>query len=551
MATTHPQSLPFSQIISQIESGILKIPQFQRDFVWTRSKSARLLDSILKGYPIGTFILWNTAERLRVVRDIGGVDFPDTPDGQYANLVLDGQQRLTSLYAAVKGVSIQRNGHAEDYGEICVDLSADPNSDEPVVLPSPSMEADGSQFIRVKDLVAAKFSLIRTYPEELHDLLQQYRDRIAGYSFSIVMVQDAPIEVATEIFTRLNVEGQRLSTFEIMVAKTFDPSRDFDLAEEYAVLVKRLSEVDYSTVPGAVVLQTVGALQARAIKSKDILALDRAGFIDTWPRAVDGIERAIDYFRGYFRIPVSKLLPYPHLIVPFAYFFAKHNDPPLDYKKDLLQDFFWRVALTSWYSRSVESRIESDLARMDTILDGRQPDYEVGVDASPEAIAEYGWFRTGRAWVKGILCLLAYHQPQSFANGSLVRISNDWLKQVNSKNYHHFFPRSWFKNTEWSDDWRANHVANITIVDDFLNKRSIGSKAPSVYLRTYASVNPELSEVLATHLIDLNEDGVLTDSWPTFFERRCARISDELRKRLIPRTLDEHGVAPAQEEDDE
>ncbi len=553
MAQTQPQSLPFPQVMANIEAGILKIPQFQRDFVWSKAASARLLDSIVKGYPIGTFILWNTAERLRVVRNLGGIELPDTPDGQFTNQVLDGQQRLTSLFAAVRGVQIDRGGSTEDFSEIGVDLEADPDTDQPVVLPGRPEGAPATSFIKINDLVEGRLSLLRDYPEEKHDLLQRYRDRITGYNFSVVSVQGAPIEVATEIFTRLNVEGKRLSTFEIMVAKTFDPAADFDLAEKYATLLETLAAVDYGTLPSAVVLQTVGALQNRAIKAKDILALDRQGFIATWPKAVDAIERAVDYFGSYFRVPVSKLLPYPHLLVPFAYFFSKHPDPPLDRKKELLQDFFWRVTLTSWYSRSVEGRVEADLKRIDAILEGKQPEYEVGVNASPSAIEEFGGFRAGRAWVKGILCLLAYEQPRSFATGALVRIDNDWLKQANSKNYHHFFPRGWAKKTEWRDDWRINHVANITIVDDFLNKRSIRAKAPSEYMAEYRDGNADLETAMRTHFIDIHQDGIFTDDWPTFFANRCQRISEALRQRLIPTSKDEHGVAPeeAEEEDEQ
>lgn len=86
--------------MSSIRFGTLKIPQFQRDFVWPREKSAKLIDSIPKGFPIGTFILWKTKEQLRFVKEIGGQPLPPTPQGDYSEQVLDGQQRLTSLYAA-------------------------------------------------------------------------------------------------------------------------------------------------------------------------------------------------------------------------------------------------------------------------------------------------------------------------------------------------------------------------------------------------------------------------------------------------------------------
>ncbi|GGM40454.1 hypothetical protein GCM10011351_28280 [Paraliobacillus quinghaiensis] len=66
-----PQSITFSTLIHDIDKGIIKIPQFQRDFVWSKEQSAKLLDSIIKGYPIGTFIVWETDERLRSIRNIG------------------------------------------------------------------------------------------------------------------------------------------------------------------------------------------------------------------------------------------------------------------------------------------------------------------------------------------------------------------------------------------------------------------------------------------------------------------------------------------------
>lgn len=71
-----PHSINFKTLVSDIEQGRIKIPQFQREFVWSKESSAKLIDSILKGYPIGTFILWKTQERLRSVRNIGGLEIP-------------------------------------------------------------------------------------------------------------------------------------------------------------------------------------------------------------------------------------------------------------------------------------------------------------------------------------------------------------------------------------------------------------------------------------------------------------------------------------------
>ena len=114
MKLPQPVPKPFSHLMTDIESGQIKIPRFQRDFVWSLIQSAKLLDSIVKGYPIGTFIFWRTRERLRSVRDIGNLTLPEPASGESVLFVLDGQQRLTSLFAALKGLPVSReNGHTD------------------------------------------------------------------------------------------------------------------------------------------------------------------------------------------------------------------------------------------------------------------------------------------------------------------------------------------------------------------------------------------------------------------------------------------------------
>src|SRR5690606_38165159 len=108
MKLPEPQTRTFPSLVAEIDKGQVKIPQFQRDFVWSMEKSAAVIDSIIKGYPIGTFIFWRTTERLRSVRNIGNQSLPDLDRTESLDYVLDGQQRLTSLYACLKGAKIKR-----------------------------------------------------------------------------------------------------------------------------------------------------------------------------------------------------------------------------------------------------------------------------------------------------------------------------------------------------------------------------------------------------------------------------------------------------------
>ena len=535
MILPEPQTRTFNTILGDIEKGQIKIPQFQRQFVWELRKCAGLMDSIVKGYPIGTLIFWKTKDRLRSIRNIGDCALPEPQEGDFVEFVLDGQQRLTALFASLKGLSIQRDtAKVDDFAEVYIDLQA--KDDEQIVITDVSGK-DSSSVIKITELLYGGITTLARYPQEYHEKLDTYKSRISSYNYSTIQIREAPIDIATEIFTRINVGGRPLTLFEIMVAKTFEPKRDFDLSEKFKELIDRLRPLDYETISDATVLQTISLLIDDECKRQTILRLDKDDFINTWSKAMDAIERTVEYFRGFYRIPVSQLLPYNALIVPFAYFFCRHPDRPDGDKQRYLEDFFWRCSLSGRYSSGVEGKLAQDVKRIDRILNDQLPKYDWGIDTSPEFIIKNGWFSAGRSYIKAILCIYAYHQPKTFNDNSIVNISNYWLKQANSKNYHHFFPRAYLKSVGKEDT--ANHVLNITIVDDFLNKREIRAQAPSVYMKKFERINPQLSETMKTHLIlDLDGFGVWTDDYERFIRKRAEAVSAELQSRIVPLDVD-------------
>lgn len=545
MTLPEPQSITFSSLFAEIEHGTIKIPQFQRDFVWSKTDSAKLLDSIVKGYPIGTFILWKTNERLRSIRNLGGLSLPETPKGDAVKYVLDGQQRLTSLFVTLKGLSIKREDRTDDFSRVWVDLSV--NEDEEIIL-TDIEGRDPKEIIQLKDLLLGDFAYLASFQAEFQNRIRTYKNRVESYQFSAILMKDSTIDVATEVFERLNVGGRRLSVFEIMVAKTYDTESNFDLAEKYKTLITDLQGVDYGTISSTTILQAVSVLLRKDCRKKEILNLPKQEIITIWPKAVEAIKNTIDYFRNYYRIPVSRLLPYPALIIPFAYFFYKHPDKPTGDRQKFLHDFFWRVSLGGRYSQSVENRVAQDIEKIDRILKEKLPEYDWAVDVSPTFIERNGYFSTGRSFVKAILCVFAHKEPKSFIDNSIVRLDNAYLKQANSKNYHHFFPKAWLEKQ--GEDWRRiNHVANITLVDDFLNKRVIRAQSPKAYMKDFIKENSDIDKCLATHLIRLNDIyGVMTNDYAKFFDARCHAISRELNKQIIPQAIDQLEVPKAAEE---
>lgn len=534
MQLPEPKNLPYKALLADIEKGLIKIPQFQRDYVWSKANAAKLIDSILKGYPIGTFITWKTKEPLRVVKDLGGIVLPPVPDGDFAEYILDGQQRMTSLFCALKGVKIKRGNKVDDFAAIYVDLNA--SEHEQIVVTDVSELVDGT-YIPLTNLINAGLTVLAAFDQKYHEKLEEYKQTLQSYNFSLIEVKEAPLDVATEIFTRINVGGKPLTLFEIMVAKTFDAATEFDLSEKFDALIGRLRDVGYDTISDATVLQTMALVIGKECKRQNILQLDKQRFITEWPRVVKAIEASVDYFRNYYRIEVSRLLPYNSLLAPFAYFFYHHPDKPVGEQQKYLEDFLWRVSLGGRYSSSVEGKLAQDAKRMDQILSNKLPTYDWSIDTSAEFIKDNGWFNTGRSYVKAILCIMAYYQPKSFIDGSTVRINNEYLHRVNSKNYHHYFPRAFLRKEGYGDDW-SNHIANITIVDDFLNKREIKAKAPSVYMQRFKEKNPNLKADMQTHLIELEGWGIWEDDYELFLQKRCEKLAEEIKKRLILRDKD-------------
>ena len=534
------RSRKYAHLFTEIDTGRIKIPQFQRDFVWDKEQTARLIDSLIKGFPIGTFIFWKTKEKLREVRNIGNITLPDTPPGEFTYYVLDGQQRITSLYAVRKGARIARDGKTIDYHDIVIDLDADPDSEDPVVFTAPP---EGRTTISVYELLNAPIDeLAKKYPDFLAKIAI-YQNRLQGYDFSVVEIADYPIDIACEIFTRINTGGTELSLFEIMVAKTYDVERDFDLAREYERLIdnngapeKDLEDAGFETIPSSTILQCIAInIGEGQLRRQDILRIPRNEFIDAWPVVKDGIFHAVDYFRSHLRIPVSRLLPYYALLVPFTYFFVQNNgQPPTPLQHKLLSQYFWWVSLSNRFSSALPTRLFQDRQRMDAILRGEQPDYRGEELSLTLDDLRWHWFSTGDAFSVAIVCLYAWFQPRSFASDALVKLDNSWLKAANSRNYHHFFPKAWLRKQGF-EDWQANSVLNITLVDDYLNKRKIRARAPRDYMREFASQNPHIAETMKTHLIDdLDGFGVWDNDYERFIERRGQRVLEELQKRLNP-----------------
>ncbi|MDV7144754.1 DUF262 domain-containing protein [Tropicimonas sp. TH_r6] len=533
-----PDSKTYHDLISEIKKGIIKVPKFQRDFVWDIWKTAGLLDSILKGYPIGTFILWETDQRINEVKNIGNLDLPETPTGQNVQYVLDGQQRITSLFAAFLGAKIQKVGERKltDYKDIVVNLSDDLDESEDRII---TVKGEADVSVSLHDVLHFDYAMSKRLSENgLSDSqinkIDQYSKSFSTYAFSTVTLRKSDINSAIDVFTRINTGGKILTLFEIMSAKTYDEAAGFDMQVRWTEFQQRLNDRQYENIAPSVILQLLSLRlsETKECKRKTILMLDKADILEAWEAGLSAIEQVVDYFRTVLRIPVSQLLPYDTLIVPFAYFFMANGESPNGRQRRFLEELFWRSAFSFRYSSAAESRLAADIRRVDKIIEGERPSYHdvrLFID-SPDAVRETN-FSAGNAACKAILCILAYQEPKDFHNNARVLLDNSYLKIASSKNYHHFFPKAFLKK---SNAPQGNSISNITLVSADLNKNRIRAKAPSFYLVEFHEDNSDLKSTLATHLIDIDHASVIQDDYAAFLKHRSEVLYEEIAKRIDP-----------------
>ncbi|MBP7482134.1 MAG: DUF262 domain-containing protein [Lacunisphaera sp.] len=531
------QSKKYASLFADIDCGRIKIPQFQRDFVWDKAQTAKLIDSIIKGFPIGTFIFWKTRERLRALRNVGNVTLPEPPKGDAVLYVLDGQQRITSLYAVRKGIIITRDGEEMDYKDLCVDLSLDPDGEDEVVLPEP---IEGKRTISVhKLLTGTLLSFLKSYDELELGRIEIYQKRLTGYDFSVIEIADYEIDIACEIFTRINTGGKALTLFEIMVAKTYDLERNFDLQERYDDLIdsggaaKDLEDANFETIPPITVLQCVAAKVSGSVKRGDILRMDRDQVVVAWPTVVEAIFAAVDFMRAHLGVQVSRLLPYNTLLIPLAHFFMLQSRAPTPAQVSLLKQYFLWASLSNRFNSAVETKIETDLKRIEFIVQGKAPSYESEpLRLTPEDFRHRPFIATD-AFCKAVLCVLVAQRPLSLIDNGVVQIDNSWLKVASSRNFHHFYPKAFLKKR--GVDWRdANRLVNIVLVSADLNKRVIKARAPSDYVADFQKKNPAIATALESHLIgDPVSFGITTDDYDIFLTERANKIHELVQSLLL------------------
>lgn len=519
LAKLKPDSMSYEDLIDEVDNGLIKVPAFQRDFVWQLKDVVSLLDSIYHGYPIGSFLFWETNDYLHSLRNIGNLELPQVPEGRFVKYVLDGQQRITSLYAAVKEATVDGKKYV-----VYFDLE----NKKFVTANDLDGNIDANRYVslaKILDKVNHGVDMLKLPTEEKQRAFYNVFMAFMEYPFPFVRVKDQPIEVVCNIFERINTKGKKLTVVDLMVAKTWSPN--FDLRVKLDEFWEKLEKSDYSHIDDISILQSISCMLVDGCRRADILELNKKDFAAKWNDGIKAIELGIDFLRNKVGIPISKVLPFSVQIVPLAYFYYKNGfKEPNNEQTEQLTQWFWRSSLSNRYDSSVESKIGDDVKQVANILKSEQATFNYLVDLNADKIIDQD-YSLKNAFCLTILSLYASKQPKNFRNNAQVDLTTKNFSKYNSKEMHHVFPRGFLKG---EDKDHVDSVANICFIPSALNK-DISNDAPSIYFGKFAKENSSLEQSLHSHIIgDLDEFGVTRDEFEVFLRKRAGLIETEFRK---------------------
>ena len=234
-----PQVEHLPTIFRKIRTGEYRVPPFQREFVWNEKQVIELLESVYRGFPIGSILLWRVNEKVFKSGAQPNTGFPAIKDNYPTSFVLDGVQRLSTLY----GVFNRNEQVIDSRLDVLFDLKKEEffvrreHSAHPFAMPLSSV------FVTKMFLDEQR----RLATERNADLLLDRAVRLLGifqeYMLPIVSISNSDPKEVVQIFERINSTGTRLGVVDFMRALTW--SDEFDLSKEIARILKRFSDVGF------------------------------------------------------------------------------------------------------------------------------------------------------------------------------------------------------------------------------------------------------------------------------------------------------------------
>jgi hypothetical protein len=354
--TVRPEVLLLEELLAEVRSGRLRVPRFQRPYVWRPDQMLDLYDSIERGYPIGSILVWETSLRLPSLDQVAGIEVPAAPEGTVAYL-LDGHQRLSTLFGTLihrpepagtgrdrqwwiyrtLGAPDQRDQRFQHWGR-----HAPPAN----LLPMQAV-------LRTMDFLSFARRLARDPStaddtDALIDEAEQVAQRIKAYKIPVFRLFGGDLAHAVEAFSRVNSTGRQISPDQMVSALTYQADDGDTLTDRISTIRESVADSGFGDIAAEPVFQTIVAITGEDdVQGARWTALaDRVGntLDGTVAQAEVALHRAVRFLRYEVGVPVAWLVPYPQQIMLLAVFFHYRPDPEGAQSRTLAR-WFWS---TSW-----------------------------------------------------------------------------------------------------------------------------------------------------------------------------------------------------------
>lgn len=567
------------KLLEEVGTGHAQLPEFQRGWVWPDKNITSLLASISLGYPAGTLMMLQTGGDVRFkLRPVEGT----TPltGVRPKRLILDGQQRLTSLFQALasgKPVETQdvRKHPVSGWFYMDMHMALNPNEDREAAIRFLSADRIIRNFrgeeienyaTPEREYAACLFPLAKVFDtDDWYTGFQEYWDydkdkikfwntfnkEVIGqfnrYQMPVIELnQDTPRQAVCQVFEKVNTGGVTLTVFELLTA-TF-AADEFDLrrhwekecraawaAPEYRIL-REVANTDFLQ---AVTLLATSARREKAAadgedderlprigcKRDDMLKLTLDEYRQFAPAVVKGMRSAAKFLHGQHLFD-TKYLPYGSQLIPLAAILATlGTDAQVAGAQQKLTRWYWCGVFGELYGGTTETRFSRDLPEVVNWIHGAGP-LPRTVEEAQFAPGRLLTLRTrGSAAYKGIYALLLKEGALDWRTGEAADIT---LYFDDAIDIHHIFPKAWCEKQKIAPA-TYNSIINKTPLTARTN-RVIGGRAPSEYLSRLAR-NAEvdtdtISKHVSTHLADA---GLMAqDDFDAFFATRGRALLDKI-----------------------
>jgi hypothetical protein len=374
IAEFHPISRRLTHLLDELHNGHLALPDFQRSFVWAPDATRELLVSIIRSFPAGALLFLQG----------GGASFKaraaeEAPDliGEPSQLVLDGQQRLTSLYQALFGVGSSR--FFLDIGALISGADVNDavrvfNADRAAPLGSLQAQADALMMplATVRDGRAGQWrdEVVELRKDDdnnsvralLRDVERAYIQPLVEYAFPVtILPASTGLEAVCTIFETLNRTGKPLTPFELISARAF--AGGLSLHDHWLQARATHPILEDFEVEPYYLLQVIALRLGLSCKRGSVLALSAADIDRHWPSVVGDMVGVLSMLREECGVLTDRWLPYRPMLIPLAAVWSDLSaaaGPAQGAMRTKLKRWFWAACFTGEYESSSATLAERD-----------------------------------------------------------------------------------------------------------------------------------------------------------------------------------------------